>query len=99
MRTYPIKDAEGTMIAFEVNAQLFGWKLARALRGIDGVVDVRPRKWWAGSPEVHIRFMYLGREYLVWEPFGDNSRWWVGPEDTATPHPGIVGLERAVAVT
>ena len=97
MRTYPIKDSSGTIFAFEIDAQLSGWKLARALREIEGVADVRPRKWWVGSPDVHMRFIYRGREYVVSEPFGDNSRWWIGPEDTDPPHAAVEELERAVA--
>jgi hypothetical protein len=96
MRTYPIRDASGTTFAFEVDAQIIGWSLARTLREIDDVSNVRPRKWWVGSADVHIRFTYRGREYLVWEPFGDNSRWWIGPEDTDAPPLGVEELERAV---
>ena len=97
MRTYPIEDDSGTILAFEIDAQLIGWGLARVLRRIEGVSDVRPRKWWVGSADVHMRFNYRGREYVVWEPFGDNSRWWIGPEATDTPHAACVELERAVA--
>ena len=97
MRTYPIRDAGGTLYAFEIRAQLIGWKVRRALRDIDGVSDVRPRRWWVGSPEIHIRFTYREREYIVWEPFGDNSRWWIGPDDTDSPHEDVEDLERAIA--
>jgi hypothetical protein len=95
--TYPIKDASGTIFAFEIDAQLIGHRLARVLREIDGVSDVRPRQWWFGSADVHIRYFYRGREYVVWEPFGDNSRWWIGPEDSEAPHVGIEDLERSLA--
>jgi hypothetical protein len=97
MRTYPIRDDGGVLFAFEVNAQLLGRRLARVLRQIDGVSDVRPRRWWTGSPDVHIRFQYRGREYVVWEPFADNSRWWIGPDDTDAAHVPLDELERAVA--
>jgi hypothetical protein len=46
---------------------------------------------------VHIRFLYRGREYIVWEPFGDNSRWWIGPEQTSVEPVSLVDIERAVA--
>ena len=97
MRTYPIRDDAGMLVAFEVNAPLFGRRLARVLRQIDGVTDVRRRRWWVGSPDVHIRFQYRGREYVVWEPFGDNSRWWIGPDDDDAAHMPLDELERAVA--
>lgn len=97
MRTYPIRDDGGVLFAFEVSAQPAGRRLARVLRQIDGVTDVRLRRWWVGSPDVHVHFQYRGREYVVWEPFGDNSRWWIGPDDTDAAHMPLDDLERAVA--
>jgi len=32
------------------------------------------------SPEVRVQFKYKGNTYVVWEPFGDNSRYWIGAE-------------------
>jgi hypothetical protein len=62
MQTSPIRirDDAGVLFAFEVNAQLIGRRLAGALRQVDGVTDVRPRKWWTGSADIHIRFQYQG---------------------------------------
>jgi hypothetical protein len=97
MRTFPIKDDAGHVFAFEIRVQLFGWPLARRLRGIPGVSDVRPRRWWVGSSDVHIRFQYQGRECVVLEPYGDNSRWWIGPDDKNAPHVPLDELERAIA--
>jgi len=31
---------------------------------------------------VRVSFNYLGTEYIVWEPYGDNSRYWIGPKQT-----------------
>ena len=97
MRTFPITDKGGTVFAFEIPAQFLRWRLARRLRDIPGVYDVRPRKWWVGSPDVHIRFRYHDREFIVWEPYGDNSRWWIGPDDESAPHLSLDELERVLA--
>jgi len=97
MRTFPIKDDAGQVFAFEIRARLFGWRLAKRLRDTPGVSNVRPRKWWVGSTDVHIRFQYQGREYIVLEPWGDSSRWWIGPEDRTAPHVPLDELERAIA--
>jgi hypothetical protein len=97
MWTHPLTDKAGVTYAFEVRALLFGRRFAARLQRINGVSDVRPRRRWVGSSDVHIRFCYHGRECLVWEPFGDNSRWWIGPEDSESPHVSIVELEQAVA--
>lgn len=97
MRTFPIKDAEGSVFAFEIDAPLLGWRLARRLRAVPGVTDVRPRRWWVGSPDVHIRFRYRDCEYVVWEAYGDSTRWWVGPQDENAPHAPLDDLERVIA--
>ena len=97
MRSFPITDSGGTVFAFEIPAQFLPWRLARRLRDVAGVSDVRPRKWWGGSPDVHIRFRYHDREYIVWEPYGDNSRWWIGPDDENAPHRPLDELERAIS--
>jgi hypothetical protein len=97
MRTFPIKDDHRNVFAFEIHAQYLGWRLARRLRDIPGISDVRPRRWWVGSTDVHIRFRYRGREYLVWEPYEDNSRWWIGPEDESDPFISLDEVERAIA--
>jgi hypothetical protein len=46
--------------------------------------------------EVHVRFRFSGKHFLVWEQFGDNSRLWVGPESGEDiPHETISSLEAA----
>ncbi len=99
MRTFPVRDAAGRLLAFEIRAQLFGWQLARALRNVPEVTDVRSRKWWTGSPDVHIRFQYQGREFVVWEPFADSSRWHIGPEDHHALDISFDDLQRALAIS
>jgi hypothetical protein len=96
MRTYPIKDEAEVLYAFEIRSQLLGRRLAGLLGRVDGVSDVRRRRWWIGSPDVHIRFRYHGREYIVWEPWGDNGRWWIGPDDPEAEHVSLEAVERAV---
>jgi len=41
------------------------------------VTDAR-RQWFNDD---RIVFKFYGREVVVHEPFGDNSRYWVGPQD------------------
>jgi hypothetical protein len=36
---------------------------------------------FAKSRDIHVEFKYMGQAYIVWEPFGDNSRYWIGPAD------------------
>jgi hypothetical protein len=30
---------------------------------------------------VHVRFSFKGNQFIVWEPFGDNSRLWIIPQE------------------
>jgi hypothetical protein len=39
------------------------------------------RKLFSRWEEIHIWFIYLNRECVVIEPFGDNSRYWIGPKN------------------
>jgi hypothetical protein len=78
---------------------LCGRRLASTHARIDGVTDVRPRSRWVGSPDVHLRFRYRGREAIVWKPYGDNSRWWIGPENAAGSDPVADGTADGVRLT
>jgi hypothetical protein len=55
--------------------------MRRILESVDGVTQVR-RNWFN---ENHFSFYFLGRECVVNEPFGDNSRYWIGPTELDPP--------------
>jgi hypothetical protein len=57
--------------------------MTRALERVQGVTIVRrPRFLSWLREEVFCEFELGGARYEVWEPFGDNSRYWVGPADS-----------------
>jgi hypothetical protein len=41
------------------------------------------------TSDVRVRFDYLGQPFIVWEPFADNSRYWIGPADMVQGEPEI----------
>ena len=85
MKTFPMT-AKGSdrRIAFEIaNVFISLAKITRLLEGIDGVTDVQQRRMFSESSDIHIEFKYRGQPYVVWEPFGDNSRYWIGPKHIA----------------
>lgn len=84
MRTFPaMTSADGRLIAFEIeNAYAGPFVVARLLSRAEGVTDVARRRAFSSDSEVHVRFKYFGHPCVVWEPYGDNSRYWIGPEDT-----------------
>ena len=80
MKTYPILRANGTMLAFEVTSAWITFRpLFKILRSVPGVTDVR-RNYFN---EDRLSFMYRGQPYVVNEPWGDNSRYWIGPKAAA----------------
>ena len=96
MRTYPALETSGRLIAFEIPNLAMAGVVARVLRTADGVADIRVRRMFGPfHQDVHIRFRYRGVEHVVVEPWGDNSRLWIGPEDTNAPDLDISALELA----
>ena len=82
MQIYDLKDGEGRSFAFEVA----NWTLGR--RGVCALVVQIPgatllRKprflsWW--REDEFCEFEVDGQRFTAWEPFGDNSQYWIGPE-------------------
>lgn len=89
MKTYPVvSDKKDLTPIFEIESAYIGpATAARLLAQVEGVTDVQLRKMLSKSSDIHVTFKYMGQPYIVWEPFGDNSRYWIGPADT------VVGAE------
>ena len=77
MKTYPLHRDDGTLYGFEIPSSwtTFG-PLFKILRSVDGVSDVR-RQYFKDD---RIVFDYHGEKFVVNEPWGDSSRYWVGSE-------------------
>jgi hypothetical protein len=70
------------MFAFEIeNVYISVRKAAVLLSSVDGVTDIRIRKLFGPNPDTHIQFTYMGKPFMVWEPYGDSSDYWIGPSD------------------
>ncbi len=75
-----LEDDEGRMYAFEIdNAYISLRTVIRLLRLCDGVEITATRRTFSRD-EIHVKFKYEGVDMIVWEPYGDNSKYWVGPE-------------------
>lgn len=80
MNTYPITDETGHPFAIEVDVAYCSVRnLAKTIASVDGVTDVKVCKPFSGEGDVRAKFRYQGDEFIVVEPFGDNSRYWIGP--------------------
>jgi hypothetical protein len=83
MKTYPIKDNNGNPFAFEIdNVYISIRKLSKLLSSLEGIRNIKTRKLFEMHKENHVEFEYNGDTFVVWEPFGDNSTYWIGPKDT-----------------
>ena len=78
MKTYPLCKENGEIRGFEITSFWIRFSpLFRILNSVEGVTEVK-RQWLNDN---RISFQYYGRKAVVNEPWGDNSRYWVGLED------------------
>lgn len=82
MRTHPNYSEDGELMSFEISTLVAASRaLPRILAAVEGVTEIaRPR---GGGPhrDVRCEFLLEGIEFQIIEPFGDNSRYLVGPKD------------------
>jgi hypothetical protein len=81
MKTYPIVDDDGVFRGFEIELPISNRPVVRVLRSIDGVTEVT--KTWFNDDR--IKFLFNGEPFVVNEPYGDNSRYWIGPAEPPSP--------------
>lgn len=78
MKTYPIMRPDGSLYGFEIsNTWITLRPLLALLRSVLGVTDIR-RNWFSDTP---VTFKFHGNPAVVYEPWGDSSRYWIGLED------------------
>jgi hypothetical protein len=96
METWPNYNEEGKLTGFDVSALRIGLgEIAEVLQHLPGVSKVRRRRPFSAVPDIHVEFEYQQTAYIVWEPWGDNSRYWIGPDENVAEHPDdIAELER-----
>ena len=97
MQTYPILNEEGKLHAFEIN----NWWVGRsgAVRIIEKIPDVlvtRRSKELLSEfrEEIFCQFELHGVQFQIDEPYGDNSRYWIGKTDPGWC-PELETIERA----
>jgi hypothetical protein len=77
MRTYPIRRSDGSLLGFEIpNWSVRLHTVVKVLASVPGVENVRRIR----SSENRVSFAYLTVACVVNEPWGDSSRFWIGPE-------------------
>jgi len=81
MKIFENRDENGNLCSFEVpNWKLSRRRVVRIVAKIPGVVVIRRPKrllsWF--REEIFCEFEINGVKFQIDEPFGDNSRFWVG---------------------
>lgn len=83
LRIYTYNDGLSSSSGFEVENIYIGLNsISRILQSIPGVSDVQKRELFCQWGSVRLKFKFMGDDYIVDEPFDDNSRYWVGPVDS-----------------
>jgi hypothetical protein len=99
MRTHPIRDSSGSLLAFEVeNLLIGGATIGRIVKAKLGATIIPNARFVFRNRDVRLGFEVDGVQFVVVEPFGDSSRYWIGPAaDDVAPSPLIEGVYEAIA--
>jgi hypothetical protein len=83
MKTYAtFLSNDGTLIAFEIdNVYVSRRGITKLLRSSGQVTDVKLQGHFGSSNDIRVSFTYFGERFIVWEPYGDSSKYWIGPEE------------------
>jgi hypothetical protein len=84
MRIYDQHDDEGRVIAFEISSLLISRSgVCAVAETVPGALVIeRPRPFTWTADDDFCQFEVDGQRFKAWEPFGDNSRYWIGPVPT-----------------
>lgn len=86
----------GRLIAFALDGdRIVPADIAVRLGTVPGVTAIAVAGVWRLPPDQQLRFEYLGRRCVVWEPWGIEGRYWVEPESDEPPGPDLAPLARA----
>ena len=82
MKTRRLRDAQSRLYAVEVDMGYASVRtLAQVIGATSGVSDVRVRRPFSGSGNVRVSFRFQSADYVLMEPFGDSSEYWIGPAE------------------
>ena len=96
MKIYPLEDKNGCKIGFEIESSYISLrKIVEILSTVDKVSKIQTRRLFERSNGKHIEFEFEGEWFVVMEPFGDNSRYWIGPKDKPKISINLSDIENA----
>jgi hypothetical protein len=96
MKTHMAKECDGHLIAFEIEAIYYSRNaIAEILKTVKGVSDVQFGGRFGSNNDVRLMFNFQNSSFIVWEPYGDNSRYWIGPMESSQKPVDIRTIELA----
>jgi hypothetical protein len=96
MHTHPIRNSSGHLLAFEVGNTLIGPATFGRIMESKLGARIIPKPWKKfKNADVRLGFELRGDQFIVVEPYGDNSRYWVGPVGDELVHNPIIDLIHA----
>ena len=71
------------MYAFDIDNILISiTKAAELIKSVEGVSGITARKLFSKDDScVHLNFYYQSEAYVLYEPYGDSSEYWIGPKN------------------
>jgi len=94
METYPIKNEAGLIYAFEIeNIYISLREIATILSSLNEISNIKIRKPFQTATENQIEFECMGKKCIVWEPYGDSSRYWIGAKDVDNKDIDVTAIE------
>lgn len=81
MRTFPLYDDDDRLLSFEIGNSVIGRRgVCQVIEAIPGAALLRKPRFLSWFREAEFcEFTIGGERYIAEEPFGDNSRYWIGP--------------------
>lgn len=99
MEIYDLRDEQGRLYAFEIPNHRIGRRgVCRVIGRIPGAEVLRRPKLlsWLREEEF-CEFRLGGVRFVAWEPYGDNSRYWIGPQTRTSAAPELSAIRAAFA--
>ncbi len=85
MNTFMIFSEAGDKRAFEIeNSYISIGSICRVLKSESDISEITKRKLFQSPSDIHVRFKCNGADFIVWEPYSDSSRYWIGEEAKCT---------------
>jgi len=80
VKTFTLNENE--RLSFEIeNIYISVRKMAKVLASVPGVENIQIPRLFRSSDDIRLSFKIHGHDYMVVEPFGDSSRYWIVPRN------------------